>query len=357
MEPTSNNPEPAPGGGGPDPALPAENHPHMAGNRRVKRRLMYLVVGLYVASLAAAYVIMLRSPAQSSGKGGQDQAQRLLSLAQDKDSIGWVSIHGPIYNSQGGRMWEKGSEQWVHRIKAMAETKGVKAIVLDINSPGGSVGAVQEIYSQILRIRKEKKIPFVAIFGDVAASGGYYIASACNKIVAHPGTLTGSIGVIFTVSNLEGLFGKIGYKMEAIKSGKFKDIGSIARPMPPEERKIMQALIDDAYGQFLGAVATGRNMKEEDVKPLANGLIFTGAQAKKAHLVDELGDSEDAVALAAKLAGISGKTKVRHDMERFSDIFERLDSRFHGVLEDRASVLESLKPSDHMGLEYLWTGW
>ena len=357
MDQTPPTPEPTPRD--PAPVAATESQPHPAGSRRIKRRLMYAVVGLYAASLAAACVLILRSPVAGTARNGKEQAQSLLSLAQERDFVGWVSIHGPISSSQGGRPWEKGAEQWVRHIKAMSETKGVKAIILDINSPGGSVGAVQEVYSQVLRIRKEKKIPFVALFGDIAASGGYYIASACDRIVAHPGTLTGSIGVIFSVSNLEGLFGKVGYKMEAIKSGKFKDIGSPSRAMTLEERKLLQDMIDDAYGQFLKAVAEGRHAPVEKVKPLADGRIYTGQQALQTDpkLVDSLGDSDDAVAVAAQLGGIKGKPRIRHEADHFSDIFEMLDSRFHGVLEGHATLLDSLKPSDHMGLEYRWTGW
>jgi len=158
---------------------------------------------------------------------------------------------------------------------------------------------------------------------------------------------------------MEGLFGKIGYKMEAIKSGKFKDIGSMARPMTADERKLLQNLINDAYGQFVAAVAAGRNLPVEKVKPWADGRIFSGHQAMDLDgikLVDQLGDSDDAVALAAKLAGITGKPRVKHDTERFSDIFEMLDSRFHGVLESRSSLWEGLKPTEYTGLEYRWGG-
>jgi protease-4 len=344
MDPTPDAPTPAP-----------ENHLHPASGRRIKRRLMFAVAGLYAASLAAAVVLILRAPARPAANGrGQDQG--LLSLAKDRDSVGWITIHGAITNSQSGRPWEKGSEQWVRRIKAMSETKGVKAIVLAINSPGGSVGAVQEMHSQILRIRKEKKLPFVAVFGDIAASGGYYIATACDKIVSHPGTLTGSIGVIFSVSNLEGLFGKIGYKMEPIKSGKYKDIGSPARTMTKEERELLQAMIDDAYGQFLGAVADGRGMPPEQVKPLADGRIYTGQQALEVKLVDALGDSEDAASLAGKLGGISGKPRIRRNTERISDIFEMLDARFHGLLQAQAPILGELSGAERFGLEYRWRG-
>ncbi|MBI5241559.1 MAG: signal peptide peptidase SppA [Elusimicrobia bacterium] len=344
MDLTPDTPQPAP-----------ETQSHQASGRRIKRRLMYAVAGLYAASLAAAAVLILRAPARGPANG-RDQAQSILALAKDRDSVGWIAIHGAITNSQSGRPWEKGSEQWVRRIKAMSETKGVKAIVLSINSPGGSVGAVQEIHSQILRIRKEKKIPFVALFNDIAASGGYYIAAACDKIVAHPGTLTGSIGVIFSVSNLEGLFGKVGYKMEAIKSGKFKDIGSPARPMTKEERELLQAMIDDAYGQFLKAVADGRGMPAEQVRPLADGRIYTGQQALDAKLVDAVGDSDDAAALAGKLGGISGKPRVRRDVERISDIFEMLDARFHGLLQVQAPILGELSGAERFGLEYRWRG-
>ena len=237
----------------------------------------------------------------------------------------------------------------------MSETKGVKAIILDINSPGGSVGAVQEIYSQILRVRQEKHIPFVALFDDVAASGGYYIASACDQIVAHPGTLTGSIGVIFSVSNLEGLFGKIGYKMESIKSGKHKDMGSPARPLTAEERAILQGVINDAYEQFVAAVAAGRRLPVDQVKPLADGRIYTGSQALKLKLVDAIGDSEDAVALAAKLGKIEGKPRVRRELDKFSDLFEMLDSRFEGSLSGR--LFGGALKTQEAGLEYLWMGW
>lgn len=334
----------------PEPAAAAVPHEplHPAGNRRIKRRLIFSLIGLYALSVVAGCVLLLRGP----DWGKKDGA----SILAPKETVGWVSIHGPIYNSAGGKPWEKGAEQWAKRISALAETEGVKAIVLDINSPGGSVGSVQELYSQILRVRKEKKIPVVALFGDVAASGGYYIAAACDKIVAHPGTLTGSIGVIFPVNNMEGLFAKIGYKVDPIKSGAHKDIGSPARAMTKEERILMQALIDDAYGQFVAAISAGRHMSENEVKPLADGRIFSGNQALKAKLVDMLGDSTDAIELAGKLGGISGKPKVRRDVDSMKGIFELLESRLAGSL-DAGSLFGDLRMLNRTGLEYRWSGW
>ncbi len=299
----------------------------------------------------------LVSPASgAAGKGGAESGG-LLSGLSEQDAVGWVAIHGTIMNSESGKPWEKGVEQWSRRIKALGEQKSIKAIVLDINSPGGSVGAVQELYSAIERVRKEDGKPVVALFDDVAASGGYYIATACDRIVAHPGSLTGSIGVIFEVTNMQGLFNKIGFKMDPVKSGAHKDIGSPARPMTPEERKLLQDLIDNAYSQFVAAVAEGRKLPVEQVKPLADGRIFSGEQALGLHLVDQLGDSQNAVELAAQLGHISGKPKVRRDVEKFGDLFDMLDSRLQDALVPRSASQLLGAVEQHHGLEYRWEGW
>lgn len=352
--------------GAPAPAPGPEPHPeHPAGARRLKRRLMFGLIGLYAVSVVMAAILVVRrdSPqAPKKGAGDKNAAGSggiLGSLSESQDAVGWVPIRGVISNSEGGKPWEKGVEQWSRKIRQLAEQKNVKAIILDINSPGGSVGAVQELYSQIQRVRKEQGKPVIALFDDVSASGGYYIASACDRIVAHPGTLTGSIGVIFEVTNMEGLFSKVGFKMDPVKSGKHKDIGSPARPMTPEERKLLQDLIDNAYGQFVAAVSEGRNIPVEKVKELADGRIFSGEQALGLHLVDKLGDSEDAIELAATLGHINGKPKVRRDAEKFGDIFEMLDSRLGDALipKSASQLMDKITSQDHHGLEYRWEGW
>src|SRR6185436_16569611 len=157
-----------------------------------------------------------------------------------------------------------------------------------INSPGGSVGAVQEVYDEILRLKKSGKKVVVSM-GDVAASGGYYVACAADKIYANPGTLTGSIGVIFETGNVQSLLKKIGVKVQPIKSAEHKDIGSPFKTMSVQERQILQSIIDDAYGQFVRAIVDGRQMQKEKVLRLADGRIYSGAQAKSEGLVDELG--------------------------------------------------------------------
>jgi protease-4 len=356
-----------PPGSAPVPSpVPPPHDPHAASPRRVKRRLIGFLLGLHAAALLAAAGLVVRAKVASPRRTSDaaTSAAKVKELLGNGDSVGWVSIRGPIYSSESGKPWEHGAEQWAHRIEQLADTKGVKAIVLDINSPGGSVGAVQEIYSRILRVKKQKHIPFVALFGDVAASGGYYIAAACDKIVAHPGTLTGSIGVIFEMSNLEGLFNKIGYKMDPIKSGAHKDIGSVGRAMTPEERAIMQALINDAYGQFVQAVADGRGMKVEDVKPLADGRVYSGTQALGNHLVDQLGDSHDALMLAAKMGGIVTKEdeepRVRRDAEGINNLFEMLESRTAvtlGLGPVQIPLPGAMSPQQTHGMLYMWSGW
>jgi len=348
MDPISGTP-----GASPEPH-PLE--PHQLSPRRIKRRLIGAVIALHALSLLAAVFLVVRS--KGDGPKGQAGSGKSLLNLKPRDTVGWVSIRGPIMSSETGKPWERGAEQWSRRIEQLAETKGVKAIVLDINSPGGSVGAVQEIYTRILRVKKEKKIPFVALFGDVSASGGYYLGAACDKIVAHPGTITGSIGVIFSVSNMEGLFQKVGYKSDPIKSGKHKDIGSPSRPMTLEERQILQSLIDDAYGQFVQAVADGRKMTVEQVKPLADGRIYSGNQAKELGLVDVLGDSLDATKLAAELGGIKDeKPKVRRDAEKLNDIFELLETRARLTFGfGPAGVSLNSAPSLPRGLLYAWSG-
>ncbi len=181
-------------------------------------------------------------------------------------------------------------------------------MVLRIESPGGAVGPSQEIHGEILRLKEKKTV--VASMGAVAASGGYYAAVAADRIMANPGTITGSIGVIVEFVNAQELLGKIGLKGYVVKSGKFKDVGSPLREMEKEERELLQTLINDVNGQFIKAVAEGRGLKTEEVKKIADGRIFTGAQAKELKLVDELGGLSDAIALSASLAGIEGEPSV-----------------------------------------------
>ncbi|RMG52454.1 MAG: signal peptide peptidase SppA [Acidobacteria bacterium] len=220
-----------------------------------------------------------------------------------KNRVALVQIEGIITDSQFGA-----SRDEVLDALEQVESVGARAAVVRINSPGGTVGAAQEMHDGIKEVRK-KGIPVVAALGDVAASGGLYVALAADKIVSNPGTITGSIGVIVKAHNLRQLYEKIGIEEERIKSGRYKDILSTFRPLTDEERALLQDVINDTYEQFLRAVVQGRHLPEERVRAFADGRIFTGRQAKQWGLVDELGGLQRAVELAAQMGGIVGKPK------------------------------------------------
>jgi protease-4 len=237
------------------------------------------------------------------------------------DRVALIRVEGVILDA----------EQTVGDLKRFADSPSVKAIVLRIDSPGGGVVPSQEIHDAVKRIREKSNKAVVTSMGTVAASGGYYIAVATDHIVANPGTLTGSIGVIMELANLEGLLKKIGVESVVVKSGRHKDIGSPFRQMSEEDRQILQSVMDDVHGQFIEAVAEGRSLDIAKVRPLADGRIFTGRQAKDANLVDDLGDLDDAIRVAAELAGIEGEPKVVEPRRRFS-IRDLLESRVLGSL-------------------------
>lgn len=212
--------------------------------------------------------------------------------------IGVVEVKGLIDESQ----------ETLRNIVKFRKDPNVKAIVLRIESPGGAVGPSQEIYREVKRTRDVK--PVIASLGAVAASGGYYIASAASRIFASPGTVTGSIGVIVYYPNLQGLFDKIGYRMTAIKSGQYKDMGNPDREMTAEEKALLQKTLDQVHLQFIQAVAAGRNLPEEKIRGISDGRILTGESALELGLVDELGNLEDAINTAALMGKIEGEPKL-----------------------------------------------
>jgi protease-4 len=222
------------------------------------------------------------------------------------DKVALIRIEGPIVDSK----------EAIDTLKDYVKDLSVKAIVLRVDSPGGAVAPSQEIYEEVRKAVAKKTV--VVSMGSVAASGGYYIAAPATRIIANPGTLTGSIGVIMEIPNMEGLLAKIGVKSEVIKSGRHKDIASVFRGIKPEERAILQNVLDNVHDQFINAVSDGRKMLREDVQKIADGRIYTGEQALTVGLVDELGNLEDAVKAAAKLSGIRGEPSVVSREEKFS---------------------------------------
>jgi len=244
-----------------------------------------------------------------------------------------VRIEGPIVDSK----------ETIEEIKGYLKNSSVKAIVLRVDSPGGAVAPSQEIYEEVKRASKQKKV--VASMGTVAASGGYYISSPATKVFANPGTLTGSIGVIMEIPNIEGLMDKIGVKTEVIKSGKHKDMASIFRKMKEEDRRILQGVIEDVHEQFISAVAEGRRLPIEKVREIADGRVFTGKQAKEIGLVDELGNLEDAIKEAARLSGIKGEPEVITKKDRFT-FLDAIRGKLSGTLKEAIPTF---------GLKYMLT--
>ncbi|MGA7676847.1 MAG: signal peptide peptidase SppA, partial [Dehalococcoidia bacterium] len=221
-----------------------------------------------------------------------------------------ISLSGPIQSESSGFLFGGNviSPQQVRsQVERAKNDIGVKAVVLQVESPGGSAAASQEILNELGRLEK----PIVVSMGDVVASGGYYISAKADKIVALPATLTGSIGVISEIPNLKGLFDKLGIEMEVFTSGKHKDMYAGLRELTPEEKAIMQETTDQIYDQFVQVVVEGRGLSEDKVRELATGQLYTGVQAKELGLVDELGGLNEAIDLAASLAGIE-KPKVEY---------------------------------------------
>ncbi len=244
----------------------------------------------------------------------------VFSLKREK--IGVLEIKGVI----------ESSEEVLKELKAFEEDYAIKAVLLRIDSPGGSVGASQEIWKEVLRIREKK--PVVASLGNVAASGAYYVACAANKILANPGTLTGSIGVVMYFTDLEELMRKIGIKTHVIKSGSYKDTGSPFRGLTPQEKELLQGLLNEVHEQFVKAVSQSRNLPIEKVKEIADGRLLSGEEAFRLKLVDELGGFEDALRVAKELGGIKGEPELVYPKRKVSLLRLLLEGFGKGSLED-----------------------
>ncbi|MBQ6224353.1 MAG: signal peptide peptidase SppA, partial [Campylobacter sp.] len=261
-----------------------------------------------------------------------------------------IKIRGVIQESSDSKPWSSSQKpsQIAARIRDLAEDKNVHSLLLDINSPGGTVASVQDIYNALNYFRSKNK-PVVALFRDVSASGGYYIATAADKIVAQPGTITGSIGVIMQGANFAPLLEKIGVSFKPIKSAKHKDIGSPYREMTEEEQQLLQDMINDTYSQFLNAVKKARpNIPEEKLRLYADGRVWTGSQAKALGLIDELGGMEEAKKLLEQMTK-QKDIKIRNaNSAAISDLgflFGAAQSKLNTKIEELSTPKVS----------YLWT--
>ena len=287
--------------------------------RRWGRRAVWLLVLLLLGTGLLNYI------------GGNAASLR------KKDKIALIRIMGPILSGNN----------IVRLVEKYQENPSIRALVVQVNSPGGGVAASQEIHHALLRFRESGKSVLTSM-ESVAASGGYYVALASDKIFANAGTITGSIGVILQVGNVEGLLKKVGLKVEVVKSGEYKDVGSPLRSLSEKDRGILEQVINDAYEQFVQVVATGRKLPISRVKEIADGRIFSGERAKRLGLVDEIGTLSDSIREAGKMAGISGRPQIQEERP-LKGWIERL---IRGMWP---SAWMSERLPTRRGLQYLWT--
>lgn len=304
-----------------------------------------LILGLIVL------LVLISLLGRSNGEGVMANEQYLYGEGANKVAV--ISLEGVI-GEAGSSVLGGGvgvSAATVRDDLTQAQNDPlVKAVILNINSPGGSAVASDQIYQYITEFKQNSKKPVVASFGDIAASGGYYVAAAADSIVANSATLTGSIGVIMEYYDASGLLQNIGVSPEVIKSGAYKDIGSLTRPTSDDERAILQSVVDEAFGQFVTRVVEGRDMERELVVSLADGRIYTGSQAKANGLVDEIGNVDVAVDLAMDFAGVDEASVVEYT---HGDWWESVLSMSQSL--QPLSALNRLVSSHAIsGLQYRW---
>ncbi|MGA7461622.1 MAG: signal peptide peptidase SppA [Candidatus Korobacteraceae bacterium] len=255
------------------------------------------------------------------------------------DKIGVVDLEGVILNPK----------DVVEQLRKFADDSSIKAIVLHVDSPGGGAAASEEIYREVLRIRDKKKKTIVASIGTVGASGAYYVSSATNKIFADDASIVGSIGVIAEWYNYEELLKWAKLQAITLKAGEFKDTGSPTRPMTPEERAYLQGLIDNMHTQFIHSVAVGRKMKDDQVRALANGKVWTGQEAVPLKLVDQIGDFRTAIEDTAKSVGIKGEPTLVHPEKDRKSLLDLMFGDVSDYLPDAAKLMQT-----NVGFYYLW---
>jgi protease IV len=273
------------------------------------------LVVILLLPVAGCFNGLLLKPVQVDGPIEETVVTKAPNLLC-RDKIAIIDVEGMILNVRSSGLLGSGENPMAlfrERLDAAAADRRVKAVVLRINSPGGAVTASDIMYQDVLHFREKTGKPVVACMMDVAASGAFYLAMGCDWVIAHPTTVTGSIGVIMSLYNASGLAAKLGICSDPIKSGKIKDIGNPLRLMNDEERTVLQDMVNRFFNQFVHVVATGRRMSEEQVRVLADGRVYTGAQAKELGLVDEVGYLEDAIATAKRLAGVCDAAVVAYD--------------------------------------------
>jgi protease-4 len=318
----------------------------------MKRWLIILLSTLAALALlagACSFGVLIGA----AGGGGAESPGGIFGLG---DTVAVIPVEGVISGGdEGGDLLSAGgahSERVIRDLKRAQRDPTVKAVVLRVDSPGGGVTASEEIHREVVRTKDEYHKKIVVSMGSLAASGGYYVSAPADKIVANESTLTGSIGVILTLPVVRGLLDKVGLDVAVFKSGAHKDDTAGLRELTPEDRKLLQALVDDSYNQFVDVVASGRHLDRNKVLELADGRVYTGRQARENGLVDELGGEDRAIEVAAQLAGLKGKPRVQR--YRPPGLLTALTSTFYRPSSE-AVLVQALGLDPTPRLEYLYS--
>ncbi|MBA2616643.1 MAG: signal peptide peptidase SppA [Rubrobacter sp.] len=291
------------------------------GGRRRRRRWPWVLGGLValgligLAVVSVVLLVVLGSTGGVAGGAAPVVYEEEYVSGEGSNKVAVIPVQGAIASadsSLGGAQPTVTPEGLADALAQAADDEGVRAVVLEVNSPGGGVTASDEMHQSIVDFKKNTEKPVVVSMGDTAASGGYYISTAADEIVANETTLTGSLGVIFQLNNFEELADKYGYKQVIIKSGEFKDIGNAFRQITPEEREIFQSLVDESYAEFVDVISSGRGIPEDRVREIADGRIYSGQRAKELGLVDSFGGLDEASEEARELANAGQATVVRY---------------------------------------------
>lgn len=306
--------------------------------------------------LVGVLIFAVMNVGSSSGSSALNAWEEYIVKEGGKDRILLLNVNGMIMPGVAGTALGPAgtsSDEIRAKLDQAMKDKTLKGIVVHVNSPGGDVVASDEIYRKLLQVKEETKLPLVFSFGSTAASGGYYIATAGDRIFSNPLTLTGSIGVIMSSYNYSELADKVGVKEVIIKSGELKDMGSGMRDMTEEERDVLQTMVDESYDRFVEVIATGRDMTEDEVRDLADGRVYTGKQAKELNLIDEFGTLEDAIKATEEMADVRNATVVSYSEPfNFSSLFRMTAEKVSG--SEPLSVAELLEMTPP-GLMYLYT--
>lgn len=279
--------------------------------------------------------------------------------ANSKHKIAVLNLEGVIQDTGSGSVFASGGydhQRFLKMIETAAKDRTIDGIILRVNSPGGGVVESAEIHQKIAELREQADKPVYVSMGNTAASGGYYVSAPANKIVANPATLTGSIGVIMESMNYTELADKLGIDVNTFKSGEYKDIMSPTRKMEEGEKEILQSMIDEMYDEFVQVIVDGRDMPEDQVRKLADGRVYTGKQAMKNGLVDELGTMEDTIAMMEKDHDLDGAKVIQYEANfGFKQLFSAQVQNFIGSDSDLDRLLQMIRKSDGPRAMYLYS--